>query len=203
MTLILQGFQRSEHEQIFNAMFRQRKRIFVDQKGWDVPVVEGQFEIDQFDRDDAVYVLAFDGNQELVASMRLLNTAYPHLISDAMQTSFPEVSFRSPLIWEATRFAAEHDNRTQPNGVSRGACELVLDSCRFGLDNGIAQFVAIFELPMQRVYRRCGMHTTVLSTVREGAYRGVSVGLWDVTRAHEASIVAATRLDETMLRRAA
>ncbi len=184
-------------------MFRQRKRIFVDQKKWDVPVVNGEFEIDQFDRDDAIYVLSLNEQGQLVASMRLLNTNYPHLISDAMQDQFPTVTFRSPLIWEATRFAAEHDKRVQPNGVSRGACELVLDSCRFGLDNGIAQFIAIFELPMERVYRRCGMHTTVLSTVRDGAYRGVSVGLWDVTRAHEASILTATRLEENRLRDAA
>ena len=39
-------------------MHRDRKKIFVDALKWDVPVVDGQYEIDQFDTDDAIYLLA-------------------------------------------------------------------------------------------------------------------------------------------------
>src|SRR3546814_1635904 len=43
------------------SMFRDRKRQFVDQFGWDVPVVAGQYEFDQYDGDDADYLIAVDG----------------------------------------------------------------------------------------------------------------------------------------------
>src|SRR3546814_9359293 len=60
------------------AMFRDRKRQFVDQFGWDVPVVAGQYEFDQYDGDDADYLIAVDGEGGHAGSMRLLPTIGPH-----------------------------------------------------------------------------------------------------------------------------
>src|SRR3546814_1687161 len=34
---------------LLQSMFADRKRLFVDLFGWDVPVFDGQYEIDQFD----------------------------------------------------------------------------------------------------------------------------------------------------------
>ena len=38
-------------------MFEARKRVFVDLLKWDVPVLEGRFEIDQFDDEHAAYLI--------------------------------------------------------------------------------------------------------------------------------------------------
>jgi acyl-homoserine lactone synthase len=64
------------------SMFRDRKTLFVDLLDWDVPVVEGQFEIDRYDGDAALYLIALDDAGEHIGSMRLLPTLPGHLLSD-------------------------------------------------------------------------------------------------------------------------
>ncbi len=75
------------------AMFEDRKRLFVDLMRWDVPVVDGRFEIDQFDGADATYIVAHGAEARKVAglhhgSMRLLPTTAPHILGDL----FPELA---------------------------------------------------------------------------------------------------------------
>jgi acyl homoserine lactone synthase len=65
------------------AMFEDRRRLFVDLLRWDVPVVGGRFEIDQFDGPNALYVseVELGGNGvEHRGSLRLLPTFMPHLL---------------------------------------------------------------------------------------------------------------------------
>ena len=61
------------------GMFADRKRLFVDLLGWDVPS-DGEHEIDRFDDAHARYLIAMDGKGEHIGSLRLLPTARPHLL---------------------------------------------------------------------------------------------------------------------------
>src|SRR5436305_7495939 len=94
---------RPRFDRELKEMFRERKRVFVDRLGWEVPVVAGEFEIDQFDTDDAVYFLALDANGTQLGSCRLLPTTRPHLMSEV----FPHLCERGvptgPDVWEITR----------------------------------------------------------------------------------------------------
>ncbi len=45
---------------LLQSMFADRKRLFVDLFGWDIPVVDGRYEIDQFDNSDTVYLIVPD-----------------------------------------------------------------------------------------------------------------------------------------------
>lgn len=49
---------------VLAAMFEARKRVFVDLLGWDVPVLAGRFEMDQFDDSQACYLVLTDGAGE-------------------------------------------------------------------------------------------------------------------------------------------
>lgn len=64
------------------AMFEARKRVFVDLLGWDVPVLDGTFEIDQFDTPSAAYLVLTGENCEHRASARLLRSDGPHILRD-------------------------------------------------------------------------------------------------------------------------
>lgn len=64
------------------SMFRDRKTLFVDLLGWGVPIVDGQFEIDRYDGEAALYLIALDGDGHHIGSMRLLPTVPDHLLSD-------------------------------------------------------------------------------------------------------------------------
>ena len=70
MIKIVTAENREKFARKLNAMFADRKQVFVDILKWDLPVTEGLYEIDQFDNDDAVYLLAIDENGAHLGSMR-------------------------------------------------------------------------------------------------------------------------------------
>lgn len=78
MIHIIAGPQPSQRP-LVESMFADRKRLFVDLLRWQVPVVDGRFEIDAFDGVDAVYLIAAEGGVH-IGSMRLLPTTRPHLL---------------------------------------------------------------------------------------------------------------------------
>lgn len=100
----------AENRPLFAAeiqqMHRQRKLVFVDQGGWNVPVVD-DMEIDDYDRADTVYLVAKrDPDGPVLASTRLLPTLLPHLMSDLFAESCNGCVPRGPHVWEASRFCA-------------------------------------------------------------------------------------------------
>ncbi len=190
------GHQRDKHRDIFAKMFRQRKLVFHDQKKWDVKVIDGEYEIDEFDRDETCYLMSFDRSGELVGSVRLVSTAMPHMLAGPFQSMFPELNFTSPLIWEATRFVVLGDRSVQPNQVSTAACEILLGMCQFGLENGVRNITAVYDAGMARIYRRCGLTHLEIGRHRTAEHGMVFAGLWEISESLEAAILAATGLGE-------
>ena len=82
MIQLIEAADRPAFESQLAQMYRERKRVFVDRLGWEVPVVAGEFEIDQFDTDRAVYVLALDPGGAQLGSARLLPSTGPTLLSE-------------------------------------------------------------------------------------------------------------------------
>ena len=74
------GHARPGASAILDNMHRDRKRVFVDMRQWEVPVVDGQFEIDQFDGEDAVYLISAAEDGEHFGSIRLLPTDRPRYL---------------------------------------------------------------------------------------------------------------------------
>jgi N-acyl-L-homoserine lactone synthetase len=193
MLLQVEGYQAEKYEQLFSNMFEHRKKIFYDEKKWEVNVVSGRYEIDEFDRDDTCYLMALDGRGELVGSVRLISTVVPHMLSGPFRDMFPDVGFSSPLIWEATRFAVLGD-AARPGQVSEAACELMLGVVQFALDNGIQNIVGVYDAAMARLYRRCGFTTIELQRHRTPNHGTVYVGLCPISKTLKASVLAATGL---------
>ncbi|WOJ88705.1 acyl-homoserine-lactone synthase [Methylocapsa polymorpha] len=194
MISIVFGYERSERPALFDEMFRQRKKVFIDEKKWDLKPVNGEFEIDEFDRDDTVYICSLFPDGGLAGSVRLLNTATDHMAISAFQPMFPGLMVRSPTIWEGTRFAVRDDRRLQGNGASRAACEILLGTCLFGLEYGVSQMTAIYEAPLARMFKKCGLDHIILGRHRSEAHGSIHFGLWDISRELEASIRAKTGL---------
>ena len=87
MVIVLSGSERRTHPDHFDRLFRLRYQIFVKQRGWSLPVVN-DFEIDQYDDDDAYYFLDLDDDGNIQGSVRMTNGQSP----------------RSPRVYEATRY---------------------------------------------------------------------------------------------------
>ncbi len=89
------------------SMFEARKRVFVDLLKWNVPVLEGRYELDQFDDEHAVYLIIRGDNGEHLGSVRLLETVRPHLLDTLFADLCASPPPRGPNILEITRFCLE------------------------------------------------------------------------------------------------
>jgi len=107
MAIIESGVRAPEGSQVLKSMFEARKRIFVDLLKWDVPVLDGRFEVDQFDNSHATYIILADQNGHHLGSARLLETTRPHILG----TLFPELCSgpvpSGPDVLEITRFCLD------------------------------------------------------------------------------------------------
>lgn len=105
MILIINAGNRSQFKSELIEMHRQRKAVFVDKQGWNVPVI-GDMEVDGYDAEDTTYLIAKpDPNSvEVLASARLLPTVRPHLMADLFLAACGGRVPSGPSIWEVSRF---------------------------------------------------------------------------------------------------
>jgi acyl homoserine lactone synthase len=101
MIHITQGYSLADARHA--SMFRDRKTLFVDLLGWDVPVIDDQFEIDRYDTGAALYLIALDEEGRHIGSMRLLPTVSPHLLSNVFAELCESDIPRGPTVLEITR----------------------------------------------------------------------------------------------------
>jgi acyl-homoserine lactone synthase len=129
---------------VLGAMFEARKQIFVDLLKWDVPVLDGRFEVDQFDDEGATYVIIADGPDDHLASARLLETSRPHILG----TLFPELCHGpvpvGPDVVEITRFCL--DRRVSASRRRAARNRLVTALAAHALERGIRTYTGVAEL---------------------------------------------------------
>jgi N-acyl-L-homoserine lactone synthetase len=143
MVTVVSHENRPAYDAELSAMHRHRKQIFVDTLKWDVPVINGQFEIDQFDTDAAVYLMALDpATGAHLGSVRLLPSTGRHLLGDL----FPHLCDGDvPVgedIWEITRLCTA-PGVIDPRTVRR---HLAIALMEFGLLYGVRQYTSVAHM---------------------------------------------------------
>lgn len=103
MIIFINRDNREEHRELVNEMFRLRKSVFIDALGWDLKVVNGDMEIDEFDTEDASYLICTEDKKRCLGSMRLIPTMRPHLMSEVLPYMCRGDILRGEKIWESTR----------------------------------------------------------------------------------------------------
>ncbi|MEQ9144455.1 MAG: acyl-homoserine-lactone synthase [Parvibaculaceae bacterium] len=109
MFYVIDRENRHLYEDQLDQMFRLRKKIFVDEKGWDMPVRDG-WEIDQFDTDDADYVLFIDDGGNVKVGLRYMPYCVPNMTKDV----FGHLLYEEPdgaNVYEMTRAFITQDVR--------------------------------------------------------------------------------------------
>lgn len=139
----LQGDGAAAGGAAMRAMFEARKRIFVDLLGWDLPVLAGRYEIDQFDDIHARYLILTDGEGQHLASARLLPTERPHLLGSLFADLCDVQPPSGPSTWEITRFCL--DRRLRAGERRRWRDVLVHGIARYALEQGITRYVGVAE----------------------------------------------------------
>lgn len=141
MILTIENYPESAHTLALETMFVDRKAQFVDFFDWDVPVVDGRYEIDQFDTAAAVYIVALDADKRHEASLRMLPSWLPHLLGEI----FPHLCMGGvpvgPRIWESTRLCLPSRHGAARRRELRN--ELISAMADFALTRGIAEITGV------------------------------------------------------------
>jgi len=146
----------------FSAMAHYRYRVFVEKLGWKL-ANDGVTELDQFDRDDTLYVMARERDARLSGVARLLPTDRPYLLSDV----FPDLLDgrpppRSAKVWELSRFAVTDldASNAATQSLSDASCralallDVVMRLAAFG---GADELITVSPLGVERILRRAGI----------------------------------------------
>jgi len=98
------------YQDALQDMFHLRHRIFVERMGWEDLRKPDRLEKDQFDTDDAIYLLLTEDDGKVIGTHRILQTAKPHLFSDlfAKYCAVKGVQ-RGEKIVELTRTCVDED----------------------------------------------------------------------------------------------
>ena len=148
MILIIDNYRTSSHRLALDTMFADRKAQFVDFFAWDVPVVNGRFEIDQFDTAEAVYIVAVDAEGRHEASLRMLPSWLPHLLGDI----FPHLCVGGvpvgPATWESTRLCLPSRHGAARRRELRN--ELISAMADIALERGIAHITGVIPEGFRR-----------------------------------------------------
>jgi len=126
------------------AMFAARKRVFIDLLKWDIPALDGRFEIDHFDTPDARYLILLDPeDMRHRASARLLPTTAPHLLGDLYSHLCPDGAPSGEGVWEISRFCLDPAQTAAERCDARN--QLVTALADYALHNGICDYVGVAE----------------------------------------------------------
>jgi acyl-homoserine lactone synthase len=125
-------------------MFAARKRVFVDLLKWDVPVLAGAYEVDQFDDVHARYLVLADAEGAHLGSTRLLPTTRPHLLDSLYPELCADEPPRGSDIFEVTRFCLERSLNARERRAVRNT--LVTALADHALAAGISAYTAIAEI---------------------------------------------------------
>jgi N-acyl-L-homoserine lactone synthetase len=144
MVLVAERADRPLDDRTLRSMFEARKRVFVDLLKWDVPVLDGRYEVDQFDDAHAVYLIVTGEEGEHLGSARLLDTRRPHILD----TLFPDLCAGAPPagadVLEITRFCLDPQQSSAQRLRTRN--RLVTALAEFALARGVSTYTGVAEM---------------------------------------------------------
>lgn len=126
------------------AMFAARKKVFIDQLKWDLPVLADLYELDHFDTPDARYLILLDPDDlRHRASARLLPTSGPHLLGEFYPHLCDDAPPSGEAIWEISRFCLDPAQTPAERRDARN--QLVTVLADYALHNGISDYIGVAE----------------------------------------------------------
>lgn len=127
-------------------MYRQRHQVYVEKRGWKALDRPDKREIDQFDNEDAVYLMKIAPNGEVLGAVRLIETTKPHLMRDV----FSHIVTLGPIpcdpkIYEMTRCYVSI-SVTDKVQKAQYAGEIMAAMEEYGLARGLTHYSVVSDL---------------------------------------------------------
>jgi N-acyl-L-homoserine lactone synthetase len=154
------------------AMFAERKLVFVDLLKWHLNVTDEGFEIDQFDDDCAVYLLASHDDGSHLGSMRLLRTDRPHILGSFFAHLSESPIPTGPDTYEVTRLCLSPRLRAAERRYIRD--QLISAMTDYALMNRITTLTGVARVGWLSQILRMGWRCETLGPVQpvDGALTG-------------------------------
>jgi N-acyl-L-homoserine lactone synthetase len=170
-------------------MFTARKQVFVDLLGWELPIRDGRFEVDQFDDAKAAYVLLRGAGIPHRGSARLLKTEGPHILGDLFPSLCAGSVPRGRQMREITRFCIDPGLSRSEQREARN--DLISALVLHAGETGITTYTAVAGLAWFRQISRFGWDCRALGEPQK-INGEVLVGLEIIIGTDTVSCLAAT-----------
>lgn len=170
------------------TMFEDRAGQFHRRLAWDVRVDENGWERDQYDTPEALYCIYELPDGTHGGSGRLMPTTGRTMLNEHFTHLSDGVTIESPLVWESTRFCASPRLSGGLTQAKRISTALMLAGCEVALRVGVANYVAVFDAPMRRIYRATGWAPEIIGTEGHGR-DALCLGLWEVSEDARSNIL--------------
>lgn len=144
MIILKNGREEPSGNRTLRAMFEDRKSVFVDLLKWDLPVLEGRFELDEFDDEHATYLIVADQNGDHLGSARLLPTVRRHILRDLFAQLCAAPPPAGEHVFEITRFCLSR--RQDAAARRRTRNQLVSALAAYALETNIQTYTGVAEI---------------------------------------------------------
>jgi acyl-homoserine lactone synthase len=140
---VIRRENRHLYTDVLEGYFRLRHQIYVVERKWMDLDRPDKLEIDQFDTDDTVYLLALE-ERNIVAGMRLVPTIGPTLLSEL----FPQLALNGPIrrrdVYELSRIFVVPNRRGEHAGP-RAEAVIQAAAMEYGISIGLSAFTIVLE----------------------------------------------------------
>lgn len=156
---------RTNRHQFIRTMdqhFRLRHDIFVKEKGWKEFDIDGLYEMDQYDDQNATYLIALDDDEDVVGSIRVYPTALPHMLSEQFASLVDGSVLQRVDLVELSRLAICQNRRG-----TRTYFELFLSVQEYCLEQGMSGATTLVRTHRIPVVQKAGMTITPLGLSQE------------------------------------
>lgn len=153
----ISSVNRHLYRDVLEQHFHLRHEIFVEERKWEELRKPDGRDIDDYDNEDTVYLLALE-DRRVVGGYRLYPTTKPSMMSEV----FPHLAAvrgcpSDPLVWEWSRYFIVRDRR---DGVLN--LQLMAAAQEFCLDQGIESLCLVMETWWLPRFHDFGMVVTPL-----------------------------------------
>lgn len=142
--IVRSGCAGPSEDRVLRTMFEDRKSVFVDLLKWDVPVIGGRFELDEFDDEQATYIIVADKDGDHLGSARLLPTTRRHILDSLFPNLCSAPPPSGPHIFEITRFCLSRRQSARTRQETRN--RLVSALVAHALATGIRSYTGVAEM---------------------------------------------------------
>ncbi len=162
---VVNALNRRLYTDEIEAMHRHRYQIFVEERGWRALESPDHLDIDEFDNEDASYLIALDDYGEVHGSARLTPSWRPNML----RTLYPEYCEGpvpvGPGIWEWSRHATP--GRAHPASWNvKVQLALNIAVLEFGLLRGMEQVYGVLEAELMPWTAKLGWKSKLLGPPR-------------------------------------